>query len=582
MKKFSSPSPVIRIGHFELNEPAAQISWFDTPLTLTRYEFLLLKTLLKSPGRVWSRQQLMDSVWEDAQDTYDRTVDTHIKTLRAKLRAINPDLSPINTHRGMGYSLRACNAYRHAVAAGLFLLVAVAAWFVLAIFVKEVKPGVRRATEGTLIDTATLLAELARPDLLSGDPTHGQLAQAFNQLQHRPFRANIGGINKVRNEYHVYMTDSQGKVLFDSANKAVGQDYSRWNDVWLTLRGQYGARSTLQNPADPESSVMYVAAPIMDGSRLIGVLSVGKPNAAMAPVIKRSERRILWASAILLGIALVIGAGMVWWINRSIARLTRYADSVTDNKPVPLPELGSSELRKLAQALESMRVKLEGKNYIEQYVYALTHELKSPLAAIRGAAEILREGPPPEVVARFTDNILTQNARMQALVETLLRQARLENRQEVVLTAVDVAALFRRVSEARTVQLAEKTSLYMLRPPRLMLLLSQALLDQALGNLLDNAIDFTPESGRITLSAEVDQNTSRLRCWIPQSGIPDYALSRIFERFYSLPRANGQKSSGLGLAFVSEVARLFNGEVTLRNVQEGGVLASLRLHRHFT
>ncbi|MCE2220692.1 two-component system sensor histidine kinase CreC, partial [Streptococcus thermophilus] len=84
------------------------------------------------------------------------------------------------------------------------------------------------------------------------------------------------------------------------------------------------------------------------------------------------------------------------------------------------------------------------------YVYALTHELKSPLAAIRGAAEILREGPPPEVVARFTDNILTQNARMQALVETLLRQARLENRQEVVLTVVDVAALFRRVSEART------------------------------------------------------------------------------------------------------------------------------------
>ena len=93
---------------------------------------------------------------------------------------------------------------------GYFLLVAVAAWFVLAIFVKEVKPGVRRATEGTLIDTATLLAELARPDLLSGDPTHGQLAQAFNQLQHRPFRANIGGINKVLNEYHVYMTDAQG------------------------------------------------------------------------------------------------------------------------------------------------------------------------------------------------------------------------------------------------------------------------------------------------------------------------------------------------------------------------------------
>ncbi|EPF6159622.1 two-component system response regulator CreB [Citrobacter sedlakii] len=106
VKKFSTPSPVVTIGHFELNEPAAGIAWFGTPLTLTRYEFLLLKTLLQSPGRVYSRQQLMDIVWADAQDTFDRTVDTHIKTLRAKLRAINPDLSPINTHRGMGYSLR--------------------------------------------------------------------------------------------------------------------------------------------------------------------------------------------------------------------------------------------------------------------------------------------------------------------------------------------------------------------------------------------------------------------------------------------------------------------------------------------
>ncbi|MGM4535187.1 two-component system sensor histidine kinase CreC [Salmonella sp. NW163] len=378
---------------------------------------------------------------------------------------------------------------------GYFLIVAVAAVFVLSIFVQEIKPGVRRATEGTLIDTATLLAALARDDLLSGNPTDGQLAKAFAQLQHRPFRANISGIVKVRNEYHVYMTDAQGKVLFDSENKAVGQDYSRWNDVWLTLRGQYGARSTAKDSADPNSTVMYVAAPIISDGRIIGVLSVGKPNAAMAPVIKRSERRILWASAVLLGIALAIGAGMVWWINRSIARLTRYADSVTENRPLALPALGSSELRKLAQALESMRIKLEGKNDIEQYVYALTHELKSPLAAIRGAAELLA---------------------------------------------------------------------------------------QALGNVLDNAIDFTPENGVITLSAQPMGEKAILQVTDSGCGIPDFALPRIFDRFYSLPRENGRKSSGLGLAFVSEAARLLNGEVTLCNRPEGGVLASLTLHRHFT
>lgn len=106
VQKFSTPSLTTRCGDFELNELAAQITWFGMPLNLTRYEFLLLKTFLMSPGRIYSRQQLMDLVWADAQDTFDRTVDTHIKTLRAKLRAINPELSPINTHRGMGYSLR--------------------------------------------------------------------------------------------------------------------------------------------------------------------------------------------------------------------------------------------------------------------------------------------------------------------------------------------------------------------------------------------------------------------------------------------------------------------------------------------
>lgn len=465
---------------------------------------------------------------------------------------------------------------------GYFLIVAVAGWFVLSIFVQEIKPGVRRATEGTLIDTATLLAALAREDLLAGDPEHGKLAQAFSQLHSLPFRADIGGIYKVRNEYHVYMTDARGKVLFDSANRAVGQDYSRWNDVWLTLRGKYGARSTVQDPADPESTVMYVAAPIIDRGRIVGVLSVGKPNAAIAPVIKRSEHRMLWAAGALLGIALLIGGAVIVWINRSIGKLVHYADSVTLDKPVPLPALGSSELRKLAQALESMRVKLEGKNYIEQYVYALTHELKSPLAAIRGAAEILREGPPPEVVMRFTDTILQQNKRMQALVETLLSQARLENRQEITLAPLAVDTLFMQLQASRSVTLAAKQLSLLVEPSSLLVAADEALLAQAMGNLLDNALDFTPAHGSITLRAQAEGDAVLLKVIDTGSGIPDFALPRIFERFYSLPRASGQKSSGLGLAFVREVARLHQGDVTLNNRPQGGAEATLTLHRLFT
>lgn len=105
LQKASFHNEMRRIGQFELDEDAAIIRWCGETLLLTRYEFLLLKTLLLAPGRVFSRQQLMDQVWSDAQESFDRTVDTHIKTLRAKLRAINAELTPINTHRGMGYSL---------------------------------------------------------------------------------------------------------------------------------------------------------------------------------------------------------------------------------------------------------------------------------------------------------------------------------------------------------------------------------------------------------------------------------------------------------------------------------------------
>jgi len=94
-----------RPAGFELRAAEARVLYGGRPLDLTRYEYLLLKTLIEHPGHVLSRAQLMDRVWADAPDTLDRTVDAHIKSLRAKVRAIDPVADPIQTHRGMGYSL---------------------------------------------------------------------------------------------------------------------------------------------------------------------------------------------------------------------------------------------------------------------------------------------------------------------------------------------------------------------------------------------------------------------------------------------------------------------------------------------
>jgi two-component system catabolic regulation response regulator CreB len=91
---------------FAVDEVRAVIRFHNQVLDLTRYEYLLLKTLLAQPERVFSRAQLMDQVWPDPAASFERSVDTHIKTLRAKLREIAPTLDPIRTHRGLGYSVR--------------------------------------------------------------------------------------------------------------------------------------------------------------------------------------------------------------------------------------------------------------------------------------------------------------------------------------------------------------------------------------------------------------------------------------------------------------------------------------------
>lgn len=93
-------------GEFMVDDLRCTVAFRGTALELTRYEFRLLKTLVAHPGRVFSRDQLLTAAWEDPGASTDRTVDAHIKTVRAKLRAIAPDADPIQTHRGMGYSLR--------------------------------------------------------------------------------------------------------------------------------------------------------------------------------------------------------------------------------------------------------------------------------------------------------------------------------------------------------------------------------------------------------------------------------------------------------------------------------------------
>lgn len=98
-----APAPT---SAFVIDDERKTIRYRGRALELSRYEYRLLKALAERPGRVFSRDELMQKAWDDPGASFDRTVDAHVKTLRAKLRAIDPQADPIQTHRGMGYSLR--------------------------------------------------------------------------------------------------------------------------------------------------------------------------------------------------------------------------------------------------------------------------------------------------------------------------------------------------------------------------------------------------------------------------------------------------------------------------------------------
>jgi two-component system, OmpR family, sensor histidine kinase CreC len=469
---------------------------------------------------------------------------------------------------------------------GYFVIVAVAGILLMRVFVQEVKPGVRQAMEDTLADTANVLAELAADDMLAGRIADGQFARRIDALRERRLDARIWHFDKRAVSYRVMVTDDRGIVLYDSAGIDVGRDNSRWNDVYLTLRGRYGARSTPSDPDDEDSTVMHVAAPIRDdspqgGGRVIGVLTVAKPNSAIEPFILRSERVVRRWGLVLLGVALGIGLLASWWLSRQLGGLQRYARAVTAGERAGLPRL-AGEFADLGRALETMRDRLEGKQYVEGYVHSLTHELKAPLTAIRGASELLSEHALPEADrARFASHVGEQSERMARTIDKLLALAAVEARQRIEQPEdIDIAALAGDVC-AQFALPAERAAVVLEGPgavPAWRVRGDGFLLRQMFANLLDNALAHAPAGSRVTWTLAEEEGRLVAEIADAGPGVPEFALGRVFERFYSLPRpGGGSRSSGLGLPFVAEVAELHGGRAMLANREGGGAVARVEL-----
>jgi two-component system, OmpR family, sensor histidine kinase CreC len=459
------------------------------------------------------------------------------------------------------------------------LLVGLGFYFLIDWMIDDLRPRYLEAVEEALIDESYTLAELIAVQSKDKPINPVFFHDAFQNLKTRKLEAKIYDFVKTDIDHRVYITDAEGIILFDSEfPQDIGLDYSKWRNIKLTKIKKYGARTTRAEPNDPKSSVLHISAPILYNDKLIGILTVAKPTATINEFIQSAQPQIKIAGIIAALSVILLGILLSKWVTSPIKKLREYAQAVRDQKAATLPELTSPEVADLGKALEEMRMALEGKKYVEKYLQTFTHEIKSPLAAIQGASELLQEDMPKEKQDVFLQNIHTETLRIKDLVNRMLDLAAIENKKGLEnVEDIKPEEIARRVIQSLK-SVAEKKQI------RIELDVKsneeirgeEFLIEQALQNLVKNAIEFSPANS--TIQIEIYEQDSKLLFKIADegAGIPDYAQDKIFDRFYSLKRPDsGRKSSGLGLSFVKEVAELHYGDVIVQDTSTQGTVMVL-------
>lgn len=433
---------------------------------------------------------------------------------------------------------------------------------------KTIKPSAQRVVEDTLVDVSRLLAVTLRESVASGTiykPEFQQkLANAFHNIPTQQHFA-IWYDQKKHSQFHVYITDNRGIVIYDSQNKDIGKDFSQWNDVFLTLNGKYGARSSKINPNIPDSSVMYVASPIVDNGKIIGVVSVGKPVLTLLPYIHLSRDEIAKTMLYIGLLGLFFTALMAFWLRYSIQTINRYTQNLA--KDTPPHFYLAKELNELSSSITQMKHAIENKAYVTEYVHTLTHELKSPLTAIRASGELLGEPLPDNDREQFSQTILQQSDKLQNLIERLLMIAKVEQPSfKLTLKKQNITTLLQDCLTNQQASINQKNlTIISNLTDDILIHIDPFWLQQALQNVIDNAIKFANFYLIIVINQQDNLNIQIIN---DSPILPDYVMEKAFERYFSLSLQNTpqSKGTGLGLTLAKQVIERHHGMIDFSQI----------------
>ncbi|WP_420890553.1 two-component system sensor histidine kinase CreC [Leptospira noguchii] len=442
---------------------------------------------------------------------------------------------------------------------------------------ESIRPRYMEAVEESLNDTAHLLASLLERELSQTNDSLEKISErVFSPIMRtttqKDLNSKIFEITKKKVDLQLYVTNERGIVIYDSEKLKKGQDYSKKNDVYLTLQGKYGARSSLLFGSEKG---LFIAAPIRNSGKIIGVLTVIKPKKSLIPFIE-STRKKFWNLSLYVALSIIIlFISILYFLFSPIRKLSEYVSALRFQKRIPFPKISVPEIRGLGEEMDRLFRELAGKEYVENYIQSMTHEIKSPLSSLLASSELIIENP--DRLESLISNIQLEGKRIQTILEKLLELSSLENQSQLEktpnLNLQDIVqeTVVSSISEAvrKKIKLKELTETVYVEG-------NSFFLGMALRNLVQNALDFSNSDSEITVRCGKENGFPFLEVEDSGPGIPSYALERIFEKFYSLPRPDtGRKSSGLGLAFVREIAKLHDADLEVKNGTSIGVVARI-------
>lgn len=429
------------------------------------------------------------------------------------------------------------------------------------------------STEEGMIDTAAVVSELyARLHGQFGADSErvaAELSRVYSNLnQTYEIKARLFGFTKAEVDTRLLVYDPAGRVIFDTKGSVTGQDFSRWTDVRKALNGQYGSRWELDKPHQRVN--IYSTLPVFVEGRIVGAVSVSKSTNRIRNFISRSLQNLLLPGLIALVLAAAMAYALSAYITRIIWDLASRAERIAAGEGnVRLETWTRSELGTLARAVGRMREKLEGKAYVEEMATNLSHELKTPLASIRGSAELL-EGPAsndPAARAKFLGNIQTEVERLDRIVSELLKLSRIETHPAgAEATPIDAASIARETAETYRNRAVDAGIVFLAEIPDgpLPVRIAELQLKQLLTNLLDNAFQFTAAGREVRFRVARQESAIEFQVGDDGSGIEPELLPKVFDRFFTTenPRT-GNRGTGLGLAIAKSIVSANGGKISV-------------------